>query len=135
MRPRVPSALLAAFALAGCASAPAPSCAPGQQAMRAELLYFGTATPQGAVSPEDWRRFVDEVVTPRFPDSLTAWPANGQWRSPSGVAVREASWVLSIVHRPDAASEAALVDIADAYKKRFQQESVLRVASPACVAF
>ena len=123
------------LALAGCAGAPAQRCAPGQQAMRAELLYFGTAMPQGTVSPEDWRGFVDEVVTPRFPDGLTAWPANGQWRSAGGAAVREASWVLSILHRPDAKSDAALADIAEAYKKRFRQESVLRVSSDACVSF
>ena len=103
--------------------------------MRAELLYFGTATPRGTVSPEDWRHFVDEVVTPRFPDGLTVWPAGGQWRSAQGEAVHEASWVLSIVPRPDVASEAAIAGIADAYKKRFQQEAVLRVSSPACVAF
>ena len=84
-----PLGALIALALAGCASAPAPSCAPGQQAMRAELLYFGTATPRGTVSPEDWRHFVDEVVTPRFPDGLTVWPAGGQWRSAQGEAVHE----------------------------------------------
>ncbi len=123
------------LAFAGCAVVPSSPCAPGQQAMRTELLYFGTAMPQGTVSPEDWRGFVDEVVTPRFPDGLTAWPATGQWRSAGGATVREASWVLSIVHRPDAKSDTALADIAEAYKKRFQQESVLRVSSDACVSF
>ena len=135
MRLLLVGALLAVFALAGCASAPTPPCPSGQQAMRAELLYFGTAMPHGTVSPEDWRGFVDEVVTPRFPDGLTAWPASGQWTSPGGALVREPSWVLSVVHRPDAAADAAIAEIADAYKKRFQQESVLRVGSPACVAF
>ena len=78
---------------------------------------------------------VDTVVTPRFPDGLTAWPAQGQWRSPDGAPVREASWVLNIVHAPDAASETAIVEIVDAYKTRFRQESVLRVVSDACVGF
>ncbi|MCK9688772.1 DUF3574 domain-containing protein [Scleromatobacter humisilvae] len=138
MTPRLAAGLLLpaiVLALAGCAVAPASRCAPGQAAMRAELLYFGTAGPRGTVSPEDWRDFVDEVVTPRFPDGLTAWPANGQWKPAGGAAVREASWVLSIVHRPDAASEAAIAGIAEAYKTRFQQESVLRVSSDACVSF
>jgi hypothetical protein len=124
-------------ALGACVSVPpaTPVCAPGRQAMVSELLYFGTATPQGTVSAEAWRAFVDEAVTPRFPDGLTAWPASGQWRSASGTLVREASDVLDIVHAPDARSDAAIAEVVDAYKKRFQQESVLRVSSAACVAF
>jgi hypothetical protein len=124
-----------ALAIAGCASAPAPRCAPGQQAMRSERLYFGTAMPQGTVSPQDWREFVDTVVTPRFPNGLTAWPASGQWRSADGSLLHEASWVLEIVHEPDAASDAAIAAIADTYRQRFRQESVLRVGSDACVTF
>ncbi len=129
--------LLAAIVVAsgGCADARAPACARGQLAMRTEWLYFGTATPQGAVSAEARRGFVDEVVTPRFPDGLTTWPASGQWKSASGATVPEASWVLNVVHRPDPASETAIAEIVDAYKQRFRQESVLRVASEVCVAF
>ena len=126
-----------AAALGACASAPwpAPACASGQQPMTSELLYFGTAVPQGNVSADDWRGFVDAVVTPRFPDGLTAWPASGQWKPAGGAMVHEASWVLNIVHAPDAQSDAAIAEIVDAYRKRFHQDAVLRVASPACVAF
>ena len=134
-------AAAAALAVTGCASGPEPvlvparTCARGQQPMRSELLYFGAAMPRGVVSADDWRGFIDEVVTPRFPDGLTAWPASGQWKAAKGAPVREASWVVSIVHWPDAKSEAAITDIVDAYKKRFQQDSVLRVSSEACVTF
>ena len=130
-----------AIAASGCASGPDPvlvparTCAHGQQPMRSELLYFGAAMPQGVVSADDWRRFVDEVVTPHFPDGLTAWPASGQWKPAKGAPVREQSWVISVVHWPDAKSEAAIGEIVDAYKKRFQQESVMRVSSEACVTF
>jgi hypothetical protein len=124
-------------ALAACASMPAPvtACAPGRRAMESELLYFGTASPQGAVSAADWRDFVDVVVTPRFPDGLTVWPASGQWRSADGSLVRESSWVLNVIHAPDASADAAIAAIIDAYKQRFHQESVLRATSAACVAF
>ncbi len=127
----------ALVAVGACASAPvpAPACPRGQQAMTAELLYFGTAMPQGSISAEDWRAFVDEVVTPRFPDGLTYWAASGQWKSPAGALVREPSYVLDIVHAPDLRSDVAIAEIVDGYKKRFQQESVLRVSSAACVAF
>ena len=135
MRRRLGALLLPVLAVAGCASAPATRCGPGQQAMRSERLYFGTAMPHATVSTEDWRGFVDVVVTPRFPNGLTAWPASGQWRSADGTLVREASWVLEIVHARDTASDAAMVEIVAAYKSRFQQESVLRVSSDACVVF
>jgi hypothetical protein len=140
------SAALAA-GLAGCAgpspvlvpaptAAPAPACARGQQPMRDDRLVFGTAMPQGAmVSAQDWRGFVDEVVTPRFPDGFTAWPANGQWRPAKGALVREASWVIEVVHWPDAKSDTAIAAIVDEYRKRFHQESVLRVSTEACVTF
>jgi hypothetical protein len=134
-------AAAAALATGGCANVPAPTlvpaptCARGQQPMRSELLYFGAAMPQGTVSAEDWRGFVDEVVTPRFPDGLTAWQASGQWKPSRGAPVREASWVVSVVHWPDAKSETAISAIVDAYKTRFHQESVLRVSSDACVTF
>ena len=134
-------AIAIALALGGCAlaNAPAPvpasACAPGQQAMTSELLYFGTAMPQGVVSAEDWRGFVDAVVTPRFPDGLTAWPASGQWKAAGGATVREATWVLNVVHAPDARSDSSIAEIVADYKRRFHQESVLRVSSAACVAF
>ena len=134
-------AAAATLAASGCASGPdpvlvpAPKCARGQQPMRSELLYFGAAMPEGAVSADDWRRFVDEVVTPGFPDGLTAWQASGQWKPARGAPVREASWVVSVVHWPDAKSETAIGAIVDAYKTRFHQESVLRVSSEACVTF
>jgi hypothetical protein len=135
----------AALALGACAnspvlvpaavSAPTLACAKGQQPMRADLLYFGVPTPGADGGRAAFTDFVDEVVTPRFPDGLTAWPASGQWKPAHGPTVRESSWVLNVVHWPDAKSEAAIAAIVDQYKKRFHQESVLRVSSDACVTF
>jgi hypothetical protein len=116
-------------------SAPTLACAKGQQPMRSDWLYFGTPTPQDAGGHDNWAAFSDEVITPRFPEGLTMWPATGQWKPAHGATVHEASWVLNVVHWPDAKSEAAIVAVVDLYKKRFRQESVLRVSSDACVAF
>ncbi|MEX2248301.1 MAG: DUF3574 domain-containing protein, partial [Parvibaculum sp.] len=44
-------------------------------------LYFGLDRGDGGtVSERDWRRFLAEVVTPRFPGGLTVIDAYGQWR-------------------------------------------------------
>ena len=135
----------AALALGACANAPvlvpaavsAPTlaCAKGQQPMRSDSLYFGIPMPEGDAGRDSWPAFIEEVITPRFPDGLTMWPAQGQWKPAHGPTVHESSWVLNVVHWPDAKSEAAIAAVVDLYKKRFHQESVLRVSSDACVTF
>lgn len=121
--------------LAGCTSIPSRGCAPGEQDMVSETLYFGTQTPDGAVTSEQWAQFLSTVVTPRFPKGLTVWPASGQWRSADGSITRESSYVLNLLHADDTANEAAVRSIADDYKQRFRQEAVLRVKARACAAF
>ena len=122
--------------LAGCSTPLVGSrCQPGEQAATMDSLYFGTASPNGAVGPEDWSRFVSDVVTPRFSRGLTSWAASGQWRNSSGIVQKESSFVLLVVH-PDARdADAAIREVIDAYKRQFQQEAVLRVRSNACISF
>jgi hypothetical protein len=100
--------------------------------MKSELLYFGTASRNGPVRAEQWSAFLDEFVTPRFPDGLSVWPASGQWRSGTANVEREDSYVLNIVHAGSTADEQAFQEIIDAYKTRFQQEAVLRTQSNVC---
>lgn len=123
---------LLAVVASACATLCATPCAAGQVPAVQELVYFGTDKPQGQVTAQDWADFLATTVTPRFPDGLSSWPARGQWRSQSGELVHEPSYVLSLVHPADAASEAAVAAIVDVYKQRFEQEAVLRVRSAAC---
>ena len=120
--------------LASCGTMSGLSCgADGQLAVQ-ELLYFGTETPSGHVTPEAWTQFLSEIVTPRFPEGLSVWHASGQWRSASGEVIREPSYVLSLVHPDDSAPSKAVQEIIASYKTRFQQEAVLRVKSYTCVS-
>jgi hypothetical protein len=97
-----------------------------------ETLYFGTQKPDHTfVTDIEWTRFLEEVVTPRFPAGFTTWEANGQWRDQKGEIERERTHIVQIVD-PD---EAKLVEIIDIYKKQFQQEAVLRVHAHVGVAF
>src|SRR5262245_49759025 len=100
------AAVLFVAAVTACGTMNAPSCPRGQQAVH-ELLYFGTDKPSGRVTAEDWAQFLGEMVTPRFPEGVTAWQAFGQWRSPSGATVEEESYVLSLVHPESASAEKA----------------------------
>jgi len=95
-------------------------------------LYFG------AVSDDEWQGFLDNEVTPRFPDGLTVLEGYGQWRNSAGVITEEDSIVLIIFYPLEFAadSSASLEEIRTEYKEQFDQESVLRVDDlPVCVSF
>ena len=127
-------ALLLVVSLMGCGTMRGVFCEGDGQLAVQELLYFGTKTPSGHVTPEAWTQFLSEVVTPRFPDGLSAWQASGQWRSVSGEVIREPSYVLSLVHQDDAASGKAVQELIASYKTRFQQEAVLRLKAHTCMS-
>jgi hypothetical protein len=131
------AAIVFALAITSAACTPLrpPGCAAGQQYAVQDTLYFGTAKPNGSVSAEEWKRFLEETVTPRFPQGLTTAQAAGQWRGADGATVREATHVLQLVHPGGAAQDSAVADIAAAYKSKFEQEAVLRVRSPVCITF
>jgi hypothetical protein len=128
------SLLLLTSVLSGCATN-STSCRGLENAFVSEMIYFGMAKPSGgSVTQTEWSEFLRTVVTPRFPSGLTVWPAAGQWRGKDGEVVREASYVLNLLHAPNAKSEAEVVAIVTEYKKQFEQEAVLRVRSDACVS-
>jgi hypothetical protein len=133
---RVVVGIAAVIALSGCAGAGPQSCGPGLMRMVEADLYFGRdIAGRGLVSDEDWRRFVDEEVTPRFPAGSSIADLNGQYRDNAGAIVREPSKVLRLFIPGSPADAAKLDAIRDAYKRRFNQESVLLVESPVCAAF
>jgi len=126
--------IVLAMALTACASTKDFTCKGSEQLAIHDALYFGTAKPNGVVSPEEWAEFLKGIVTLHFPQGLTAWQASGQWRS-DGFIVRESSYVLTLVHPDDELSEKAVLEIIGTYKSKFQQRSVLRVRSHACASF
>ena len=98
-------------------------------------LFFGRSTADGQVSDADWHAFLAREVTSRFPEGLTVLNAYGQWKRSSGELLREQSKVVLILAPPGDSPLRQTQAIAEAYKSRFSQESVLRVVTDACVAF
>lgn len=90
-----------------------------REVQQSDTLYFGTARPGGVVSDAEWKAFVDDVITPRFP-GFTEWNADGHWKRE-----HEATHVVQIVHPPRSANSRLVAEIIAAYKARFQQEAVL----------
>jgi hypothetical protein len=101
-----------------------------------DRLYFGRAMPGGGTVTDDaWRGFLRDVITPRFPDGLTVWHAEGQWRDDAGAIVREESFVLELIHPDEERFDIGIDEIIGMYREQFHQESVLRVRSEARVGF
>lgn len=91
-------------------------------------LFFGSAIGQdGKVEAADWSRFVNEVILPRFPDGFTIMDGQGVYRSARNGIVREPAHVLVVARPKGADADRKLEAIADDYKTRFHQESVLRL--------
>jgi hypothetical protein len=127
---------LAPAAHADTAASPGLSCQAGAAAMaRLELLFGMSRRDAAPVSDEEWQSFVDQEVTPRFPDGLTVVQAYGQWRNSKGTIAKENSRVLMIWYEPKPESDERIEAIRKAYKARFNQESVMRVDSFSCVSF
>ena len=136
--PMYATAVVAVCLVGGCATAPsAYNCRAHEQPAIVDSLYFGTAMPSGSgrVSADDWQRFLADVITPRFPEGLTAWAAAGQWRSDSGELHKEDSYVLHVVHKDEQKYEVAVHEIVTDYKARFRQEAILRVRTFTCMSF
>jgi hypothetical protein len=113
---------MAVLALAGCAT-PASTVS--------DRLFFGRSIPGGGeVSDAQWNAFVTEVIMPRFPDGFTVWRGSGHWKGNDGASVSEDASVLEVVHARDAATNAKLAEIAQAYRQRFNQEAVMGVRTP-----
>src|SRR5579864_6171103 len=91
--------LLAALILgftAGVAEARTP-CPAGLHPATTAELFFGRDVGQDlGVSDADWRQFVDQEISPRFPSGLTVADVFGQWRGKGGF-VREPAKALFVV--------------------------------------
>ena len=107
----------------------APAIVKAESFYRTEL-YFGRSIPGGGmVSDDAWEEFLSEVVTPLFPDGFTVLSGRGQYREVSGKIAKEPSNVLVFLYKKNERKTSGLKieQIRAEYKRRFSQESVMRV--------
>ena len=142
------AALLLPLVLAAgaCVAGPVPpepplfaalGCGPGLQEAVTLSAYFGRnslvrGVERERVSDASWAAFRREEILPRFPEGSTVAEGVGQW---DGSPRTERSKVLTVVVPAGQVTErlAALLAAADAYKRRFDQQSVGLALTPACV--
>ena len=134
---RAVAILLLTLVFAGGAGAQLLDCRGGQHPTQvAELLFGRNIGNRVGVSEAAWARFVDREIVPRFPDGLTVFDASGRWRDRKrDRVVREPSKIVQIVLPGTPEDVARLNEIAEAYKRRFKQQSVGVIVRPACVSF
>ena len=124
--------IVIACGVGGAAQAPRTEVPPSAVAikfLRTEL-YFGRSKPDGTlVTESEWSEFLSDVVSPRFPEGFTILSGKGQYRNAKGAIISESSEVLVIMYpsKGKRFSRSKIEEIRYAYKKRFDQESVLRV--------
>ena len=127
---------LAVVTMVACAEADRPACAEGSEQFVKYELFMGRSNQSGEVVDDAaWVTFLEDTVTPRFPDGLTVLDAQGQWRDSEGLVQKERSKLLVVLAPPGDDRVRLIGEVSDEYKRRFGQESVLRVESDACVSF
>jgi hypothetical protein len=110
-----------------------PRRRPAHGAGRAAVRTGAPTAPP--VSDAEWAAFLDGEVTPRFPAGFTVLSGPGQWRGSDGRIAKEDAHVLLIWHDAAQNADAKIESIRSAYRRRFEQESVMRVDSVSCVSF
>ena len=102
-------------------------------------LYFGLGPaddPAQGVSEAQWRAFLDQEVTPRFPAGLSVVDVYGQWQGKDEKVPERIRSKLLIIDYPRTAENRSKVDaIRAVWKRQTGQLSVLRVTEPAEVSF
>ena len=113
-----------------------PPCPEGADQFVKYQLFMGRGGESGEVVDDAaWEAFLRDTVTPRFPDGLTVLDGRGQWRDSEGLVQKERSKVLVILAPPSDDGMRLIDEISEAYERRFEQESVLRVVYDTCVSF
>lgn len=137
MRLAIPVCLgLAVVTTAACADNDGSACAEGTEQFVKYELFMGRSNQSGEVVDDAaWAKFLEDAVTPRFPDGLTVLDGHGQWRDSGGLIQKERSKLLVILAPPGDDGVRLISEVSAEYKRRFGQESVLRVESDACVSF
>jgi hypothetical protein len=100
----------------------------GERFVRTEL-FFGSLKPDKThVTDAEFKAFLQDVITPRFPEGLTLLTGRGQFLDASDEIIRERSRVLILLYPVAVRQEKSekIEEIREAYKRYFQQESVLR---------
>jgi hypothetical protein len=116
---------------------PPPPCSAESQHATAELVFARVAgeTPGPGVSEADFAKFLSEQVIPRFHVGLTVMDAQDLTPKPAGGILYGPAKVVMVVLPGHPDDSAELDAIRDAYKRQFNQQTVLELTHQDCVSY
>jgi hypothetical protein len=96
---------------------------------RTELFFGSLRSDKPPVSEQDFLAFLNDTITPLFPNGLTLLTGLGQFLNSQGVIQQEQSWLLILLYPvgEHQTNNGKIEKIRHEYKKAFEQESVLRL--------
>jgi hypothetical protein len=132
---RALAAIALVLALGGCATLQkTAACPAGQSRLQTAQLFLGRNPGDGPVISEaEFRRFIAEEVSPRFPGGLSVVDGGDRWRGEENRMIREASKVVLIALPSGAHAADRIEAVQSAYRARFQRESVVKITEAGCV--
>lgn len=128
-------AAIAVLILGLCLGSEEFACPDGTDHFVEYQLFMGRSNASGEIVDDAaWAAFLEDTVIPRFPDGLTVLDGQGHWRGAQDIAYQERSKLLVVLAPPGDGPMGLTTEISEEYKRRFGQESVLRVVGDACVS-
>ena len=85
------------------------------------------------VTEEEWGRFVDDFISPKFTNGFTIVDARGQWMDNGNKVMKENSKLVIIIYQRPDEMDSSINYVIENYKRLFQQSSVLKVTLPVSV--
>lgn len=130
----LPAVAFALLALTACAVAAEEPCPDGFQRYTEFQLFFGLHDSDGErVSEDEWKAFLADTVTPRFPAGMTIIDVGGQWQEPGGAIQHEDTKLLrGLLDAPDGDGLRRIDEISDEFTARFNQDPVFRIVNQVC---
>ncbi|MEJ0006745.1 MAG: DUF3574 domain-containing protein [Steroidobacteraceae bacterium] len=101
-----------------------------------QLFFSQSIESRGPVTAKEWKTFLKQAVTPRFPAGFTVYDGYGQWLNPKTHSVtRQNSKVLVIAVQDSAGTRAKISELSELYRKDFHQQATGIITNQACAAF
>jgi Protein of unknown function (DUF3574) len=140
------AAVLAALAMIGLgligvpspAFAQGPPChAPALPMLRIELMFGRNVGDDLAVTEDAWAGFLASEVVPRFPDGFSVVDAAGPRtdKPTANLFLSEPSKIVIIIAPDGPETEQRIAAVEAAYKRQFQQQSVVVATRSVCASF
>jgi hypothetical protein len=124
----LPGMPLGQLSVEGASGNALPPPFPAELFARTELFFGSLRSDKPPVSEQDFLGFLNDTITPLFPNGLTLLTGLGQFLNSQGVIQQEQSWLLILLYPVGEwrVNSEKIEAIREDYKTNFQQESVLR---------